>query len=106
MYKVMISLGVANAAKLKVRDDPVCSSSGCTQYRLPHFKEDHPRDYRVPDLGVDHEIDRNQDSLDQAEKQTGHTWTFQKAPKENPKDYFVPNFGAVDSDIADTQEHM
>ena len=68
MYKMIITLGAAKAAKLYVRDDPVCSSGGCTQYRLPHFKEDHPTDYYVPNLGGDYEIGRNQDSLDQAEQ--------------------------------------
>ena len=68
MYKVIITLGFANAAQLKLRDDPSCSSAGCAQYQLPHYKEDmYPTDYVVPNLGIDNEIDRNQNSLDQAE---------------------------------------
>jgi len=40
--------------------------------------------------------------LAQAEEKLGHKWNWAKAGKSNPKDYFVPNFGGRDLDVAGT----
>ena len=36
--------------------DPICSSAGCTQYKFPKKKEDYPKDYPVPNFGVDEDV--------------------------------------------------
>jgi len=38
------------------KDDPICNSSGCTQYLFPKGPDDPPRDYPVPDFGIDQNI--------------------------------------------------
>lgn len=48
----------------QARSDPICNSSGCTQYLHPEYKADHPIDYPVPDFGVDHDIIGTHKSLD------------------------------------------
>lgn len=40
----------------EVESDPICASSGCDQYKHPEAPEEPPRDYFVPDFGVDHDI--------------------------------------------------
>ena len=41
-----------------IQSDPICSSAGCTQYKLPkgNKTETWPKDYPVPNLGKDHDI--------------------------------------------------
>lgn len=41
---------------MKTKDDPICNSSGCTQYLFPKGPDAHPMDYPVPDFGVDQAI--------------------------------------------------
>jgi len=38
------------------RSDPICSSSGCNQYKHVAAAPGHPMDYPVPDFGQDHDI--------------------------------------------------
>ena len=55
---------------------------------------DHPKDYYVPDFGVDHDVKTTLNNAGAAEKQYGHFWdATKKAPEPHPVDYFVPNFG-------------
>jgi hypothetical protein len=44
------------AAQTRARSDPICNSSGCTQYLHPEPADSHPVDYPVPDFGLDHDI--------------------------------------------------
>lgn len=42
--------------QLGSQSDPICNSSGCTQYQHPGAKEDWPKNYFVPDFGLDSDI--------------------------------------------------
>ena len=67
---------------MQVRSDPICNSSGCTQYLHPS-KDTHPMDYPVPDFGVDHDIISTQNSSANAEKDLDIAWnpeSFDKVP--------------------------
>ena len=46
---------LAVSADVHQKDDPICSSAGCTQYKHPET-ESWPKDYPVANFGVDHEI--------------------------------------------------
>jgi len=50
----------------EIKDDPVCNSSGCTQYLFPKEDPDHPKDYAVPNNGVDADILASHASLKDA----------------------------------------
>ena len=41
---------------VQVQDDPICNSSGCTEYLFPKGPDSPPIDYPVPDFGIDHNI--------------------------------------------------
>jgi hypothetical protein len=41
---------------VQLQSDPICSSSGCTQYKHDEQKPSYPMDYFVPNFGVDHHI--------------------------------------------------
>lgn len=85
-----------------LRDDPICSSAGCVQYKHPKEKPDHDIDYFVPSYGKDHDRIHTDASLNTAENMLGHKWNWVKdTSKDPPRDYFVPNFG-MDKDIADS----
>jgi len=62
----------AEAAKLTMKDDPICSSAGCTQYKHPNNEEDIKRDYFVPDFGKDHLLKQSDSSIAYAESKLGH----------------------------------
>lgn len=84
---------------IAMQSDPICSSAGCTQYKQPEGKPDHPMDYFVPDFGMDHDIKDSFQGLKVAETQLNHNWDFQFVKKpEWEKGYKVPDFG-VDEEI-------
>ena len=92
--------------KITSKDDPICSSAGCTQYKHPHEKPDHDVDYYVPNYGPkDVVLNHNDESLAYAEAKLGHKWNWSKTKDDVKKDYFVPNFG-MDADIADSLKNM
>jgi hypothetical protein len=64
---------LAVSADIQQKDDPICSSAGCTQYKHPEYKT-HPMDYPVADFGVDHDIKASDSHTTAAEKSLGHTW--------------------------------
>lgn len=99
------TLPSAHAQLLQLQDDPICNSSGCTQYKHPKQKDDHPMDYYVADFGKDHDLSHNDASLNTAETMLGHKWKWTKATDDVKKDYFVPNFG-MDKDIADSLKNL
>jgi len=39
-----------------IQSDPICNSSGCSQYLHPAKKDAHPINYGVPDFGVDRDM--------------------------------------------------
>jgi hypothetical protein len=80
-----------------VESDPICSSAGCTQYKLPDDGAHWPMDYPVPNFGVDHDIKASHEDLKIAEAQLGHQLVIPKVEKPAPQ-YSVPDFG-VDEEI-------
>ena len=68
----------------------------------PKAKKDaYPKDYFVPNFGVDHDIANTHVHREAAEKALGHVMTYtpkKLRPKSPPRDYFVPHFGQ-DEDI-------
>jgi len=65
---------------VQTNSDPICNSSGCTQYKHPK-KESHPVDYFVPNFGVDQDIADSQSHEAAASAAFGHTWTPHKDPE-------------------------
>lgn len=47
----------------QARSDPICNSSGCTQYLHPEYNPGYPIDYPVADFGLDHDIADSHSSL-------------------------------------------
>ena len=48
---------------LRLRDDPICSSAGCTQYKHPEGPKGYPMDYPVPSFGADPDIEATANSI-------------------------------------------
>lgn len=91
-----------------MQSDPICSSSGCTQYKQPEGPPSHPMDYFVPNFGVDHDILATESNEKVASALVGHAWSF-KTPESYEKyrirakdvDYnFDPK---LDGDMIDAQ---
>lgn len=62
---------------MEIQSDPHCNSSGCTQYLFPKDKtNDYPKDYFVPNFGMDHDIKSTFRDLKVAEKQLDHDWVW------------------------------
>jgi len=66
----------AQTSLVQLQNDPICNSSGCTQYLHPDAKDQHPINYGVPDFGVDHDIKVSIANTEVAEE---------KKPDFNPK---------------------
>jgi len=67
-----------------------------------------PRNYVVPDFGVDHEILNTQNAIKISEKKLGKKLTADfgaTANGVNPRNYVVPDFG-VDRDIISTKNSI
>lgn len=63
-----------------------------------------PRNYFVPNFGVDSDIADTTQNLAEAETQEGHVMQVD-TPSSIKRDYFIPNFG-VDHEIADTASNL
>jgi hypothetical protein len=91
-----------------LKDDPNCSSSGCTQYLWPKHKgaDPHPVDYFVPNFGAnDREIRDVYSSLEAAEAIRGSHWHY-VADNSKPAGPVLYNYEPeLDDDIVSTQEH-
>ena len=85
-----------------IQSDPICSSAGCTQYKLPDDGPKYPMDYFVPNFGEDHSIMASKNNLKNTEKELGHKWEWKEYPKREAE-YKVPDFG-VDEEIKYAQE--
>jgi hypothetical protein len=66
------SYGEREVANIQLRDDPVCSSAGCTQYKHPEAIAGHPMDYPVPSFGADPEIETTANSISIGEAMYNH----------------------------------
>lgn len=63
--------------------------------------DDIPRNYFVPNFGVDHEIDETNKSLAQSEEKLDYKMKMLEKKDPHPVNYFIPNFG-MDKDIKDS----
>jgi len=88
----------------KAESDPICSSAGCTQYKIKGKKLGYDIDYPVPHFGTDHLINQSNQSLDLAEKMLGHKWVWTKPG--DPEDEVVYSPKAMDPDIVVSLENL
>jgi len=58
----------------KERSDPICSSSGCDQYKHKLTPRGYPINYAVPKLGMDVDVAGSLANMPVAEKIVGKTW--------------------------------
>ena len=88
----ILALLISASSAIKVQSDPICSSSGCEKTKLKP-KNDWPKDYPVPNLGMDPDIIGTFNSLAAAEGIVDHHWdfTFAKEPV-NPSARTMYNF--------------
>lgn len=96
--------------QLDAESDPICNSAGCNQFKRKAKPLGYPIDYPVQDLGYDHDIVANQNSLNVAEQMRGHRWAFKnkdsKAKYENPAKKTMYNFAPeLDADVTSTRQH-
>ena len=61
--KVSLILLGAQAVKVQLESDPICSSAGCTQYKTKKTPLGYDLDYFVPNFGVDKDILDTQKSI-------------------------------------------
>jgi len=100
---------------LQTSSDPICNSSGCTQYLHPEAKDALTPDqinYKVPHFGMDTDIRNSFEDLKVAEDIVGHKWTSM-GTKENKEKYSNPakkilyNFQPeLDSKIKDSLKNL
>ena len=89
----------------EVESDPICASSGCTQFKHPVAAADPPKDYFVPNFGQDQDIKNTIQNERVASKLVGAQWTFPtgtekwKNPAKNVDYNFAP---ALSNDIRDS----
>jgi len=69
---------------IQMESDPICSSSGCDQYKQPAGTPPPPMDYFVPNFGMDHDIIATGDNEKVASALVGHAWNF-KTPESFEK---------------------
>jgi hypothetical protein len=94
---------------LDSESDPICSSSGCTQYKHPESKEaKYDMDYGVPSFGMDRDIMGSLENLKVAEGVVNHKWAgIDKEKYSNPAKKVDYNFAPrLDGDIIDSQAHL
>ena len=88
-------------ADIHLDSDPICSSSGCDQYKHPERKDgDWPINYDVPNFGMDRDIHDSFANLDTTQKRLDHIWTWKDKPF--PKRLKWAGDGPLDSDIINT----
>ena len=76
-----------SAANVQLSSDPICNSAGCTQYLHPKAEDDHPKNYPVPDFGVDAKVLDSLNSIETAEGIVGKKWTWKEYKKPAPVVY-------------------
>ena len=94
---------------VSLQSDPICGSGECVK-TLPEAAKGHPVDYFVPNFGIDRDIVDNHASLESAEAQRNHKWTFEFCEKDKPcnpalwtKYNYKPE---LSEDVKDTQESI
>jgi len=91
---------------LQLESDPICGSAGCDQH-LKKEKKTHPMDYFVPNFGKSPEINDVNQSLEAAQEQLNHQWSWKlekKKPLDPPTLYnYHPE---LDADMKATANHL
>ena len=75
---------------VQIGSDPICNSSGCTQYLHPKSDDskDWPKNYAVPNFGADRgQVITTFDSLANAEAIVGKKWVWKEMKKPKVVDY-------------------
>jgi len=93
------------------QSDPICNSSGCTQYKHKKTKRGYDINYGVPNFGADADMMDNEASLNQAQKDLSHDWEFgtkaSKAKWKNPAKKVDYNFAPkLDGEIITTDKNL
>ena len=103
MFSKLSLLALAVGA-VKMEREPLLSwkPTKCWPPQDSPCGHDVPKDYFVPDFGVDHDIKGTHASIKAAEDSLDHKWKPELKAAEHPTDYAVPHFG-VDRDILDTK---
>jgi hypothetical protein len=92
-------------ADMNLESDPICSSSGCTQYKHKTKGLGYKINYPVPNFGKDHDIVDNHGSLSWAENSLNHKWTWKEIePEKDPVTYY--DAGPLENDVASTMKHL
>merc|ERR1712178_67085 len=96
---------------IKLDSDPICSSSGCTQYKHKKTPRGYPIDYPVPSFGSDPEIDATASSIAIGEAAHSHKLVMgtpeSKAKWHNvAKDTQYNYAPELDEDVAHTAKHL
>lgn len=81
----------ASAVQKSSNSVPACTSLGCkTDTVAPGAKDTHPKDYPVPNFGLDKDIVDTQKHIKDTEDKLGHVW-------EHKKDKPVPTATALNT---------
>lgn len=105
------SYNVQLDSDIKLEDDPICSSAGCSQYKHPAPPPGYPMDYPVPNFGQDHDIKSSIENERLASKMIGKEWAF-KTPgswekyRNKAKDTMYNFKPALDHDMVSTQKNI
>ena len=103
------ALLIATASAIRISSYPICSSSGCSQYKHPESKEaKYDMDYPVPSFGMDRDIQGSLENLSVAQNIVKHQWVgIDKDKYSNPAKKVNYNFAPkLDGDIIDSQAHL
>ena len=68
---------INNSSAIRIKSDPICNSSGCTEYLHPKVKpgSEWPVNYEVPNFGMDRDIQTSLQNIKVAEGIVGSRWT-------------------------------
>lgn len=99
-----------NLVQIDEAREPLLSNAGhfvTAAPKTPEQKEKHPKDYFVPNFGVDRDVEMTLKHIKDQEGRLKHTYVPDalKPKSKIPLDYPVPNFG-LDADIVATQNHL
>ena len=98
-------------SEINLESDPICSSSGCDQYKFPKKDLGYELDYPVPNLGQDRDIKANFNSLKKAEAIVHHNWVFgtkeSKDKYKNPAKEIMYDYAPkLDLDVRTTETNL
>lgn len=95
-----------------LQSDPICNSSGCTQYKFPDpagkKAGEYPMDYFVPNFGRDRDVINTFNSLNVAEAIRGHHWivTDEDLKKKDDDPVMYNGDPTLDDDVVSTVYNM